>query len=52
MGVLWLTCGEIRGQLARVHPLLFPCGSCGWNLCGWAWQQTPLPSEPSHQPRN
>jgi hypothetical protein len=41
---------EARGQLSGVGSLLPPCGPHGLSSGCQAWQQAPLPAEPSHWP--
>jgi hypothetical protein len=41
---------EVREQLAGVGSFLLPVGVCGIKLGCQAWQQSPLPAEPSHRP--
>ena len=43
---------EVRGQLEGVGSPLPPCGSQRSNSGLQAWQQVPLPTEPSSQPLN
>jgi hypothetical protein len=41
---------EVTEQFLGVSSLLPPCGSCGLSSDCQAWQQVPLPAEPSRQP--
>lgn len=42
---MWVWVGEVTGQL--LGSLLPPCGFWGLNLDLQAWQEVPLPAEPS-----
>lgn len=50
---LWMGCMchsvhmELRGQLEVVYHVSLPCGSQGLDSGCGAWQQAPLPPEPS-----
>lgn len=56
--ILWLcmfthghTYVEVRRQLSEVGSPLLPCKTQGLNSGPEAWQQAPLPTKPSCQPR-
>lgn len=45
-------CGRSEDILQKLVSSVLPYGSKGLNLVGQTCLQVPLPSEPSHQPRN
>lgn len=42
---------QVRGRLAKIGPLLPPCGFQGSSSGHQTWLQMLLPMEPSHQPK-